>query len=107
VLELDLDPGVPTILDGAWYPPTRDAATELTDLIAAFDDRGTRINLVMLNPTGWHNRPSRAEHGDSPVRVAWFDALDAGVLIATTERTRRIQLLIVTDEVASLSASGI
>jgi hypothetical protein len=97
-LELNDNPTVPTVLDGAWFPRTRDAATELTDLVTAFDDQGTRINLFMLNPNGWQHRPRRVEIGDRSVRVAWFDALDAAVLIATTERTRRIQLLIVTDD---------
>lgn len=101
MLELSDDPDVPTVLDGTWFPRTRDASAELTELIEAFNDSGARINLLMLNPDGWEHRPRRVDSGDRSVRIAWLEVLDSAVLIAT-DGFRRLQLLIVVDDNVAL-----
>jgi hypothetical protein len=105
VLELHDDPDVPTVLDGTWFPRTRDASAELTELIEALDDRGTRVNLIMLNPDGWEQRPRRVDRSDRSVRIAWLDVLDSAVLIAT-DGFRRLQLLVVVDDHVALQGGA-
>jgi hypothetical protein len=93
-LDFDLDPSNTTVLDGAWWPRSRDAAAELADLISALDAKRLRINLVMLNPDGWVGHPRRLQVADRTVRVSWFRTLDTAVLIATTGSGQRIDLLV-------------
>jgi hypothetical protein len=93
-LDFDLDPSNTTVLDGAWWPRSRDAAAELVDLITTLDARRVRINLVMLNPDGWLGHPRRLPVAGRTVRVSWFRTLDTAVLIATTDTRQRIDLLV-------------
>jgi Family of unknown function (DUF5994) len=93
-LDFDLDPSICTVLDGAWWPRSRDSATELVDLVNALDARGVRLSLIMLNPGAWLGRPRRLAVAGRTVRIGWFADLDAAVLIATTESRRRIDLLV-------------
>ncbi len=93
-LDFQREPRARTILDGAWWPRSRNTATELTDLVVALDARHARVTLIMLNPDGWRGHPRRIEVGGRTVRVAWFVDLDAAVLIATTSSYQRIDLLV-------------
>lgn len=91
-LDFHLDPSVRTVLDGAWWPRSRDTAIELAELIVGLDALGTRVILILLNPAGWRGHPRRIEVAGRIVRVAWFVDLDASVLIATTSSYQRIDL---------------
>lgn len=102
-LDFRLDPSVPTILDGAWWPRSRDTNTELVDLVIALDAEQTPVTLIMLNPDRWHGHPRRIEAAGRSVRVAWFVDLDAAVLIASTSYGR-IDLLVQFDDDPHASA---
>lgn len=93
-LDFDLDPSLPTPLDGAWWPRSRDSAGELVDLVVALDAKGARVASIMLNPSVWLGHPRRLRVAGRTVRVGWFRDLDAAVLIATTDSHRRIDLLV-------------
>jgi hypothetical protein len=93
-LDFQREPRARTVLDGAWWPRSRNTATELTELIVALDARQARVTLIMLNPDGWRGHPRRIEVGGRTVRVAWFVDLDTAVLIATTSSYQRIDLLV-------------
>jgi hypothetical protein len=56
-----LDPSVPTLLDGAWWPRSRDAVAELADLVIALDAAQAQVSLIMLNPGDWQSHPRRIE----------------------------------------------
>jgi Family of unknown function (DUF5994) len=100
-LDFRSDRPVHTLLDGAWWPRSRDAATELVSLVQALDARQTRVTLIMLNPRRWQSRPRRIEVADRTVRVGWFLDLDKAILIATTSGHRRIDLLVIADDTLS------
>lgn len=102
-LDFRLDPSVPTILDGAWWPRSRDAVTELVGLIIALDAEQAPVTLIMLNPDCWHGHPRRIEAAGRSVRVAWFVDLDTAVLIARTSYGR-IDLLVQFDDDPHASA---
>jgi Family of unknown function (DUF5994) len=93
-LDFDVDQSIRAVLDGAWWPRSRDTAEELVDLVAALDAKQVRVGLIMLNPNGWLGHPRRLRIGDRTVRVSWFRDLDTAVLIATTDNHRRVDLLV-------------
>jgi hypothetical protein len=104
-LDFRLHPSVPTVLDGAWWPRSRDAVAELADLVIALDAEQTQVSLIMLNPGDWQSHPRRIEAGGRSVRVVWIGDLDPTVLIARTtyERVDLLMLFDDDDTVASTS----
>jgi hypothetical protein len=93
-LDLTSDPSARTVLDGAWWPRTRNSATELIGLVMALDAEDAVVGLIMLNPYGWLDRPRRIQVADRTVRIAWIADLDPMVVIGTATRNRRIDLLL-------------
>jgi hypothetical protein len=83
------------VLDGAWWPRTRDSASELAGLVTALDAKEAVVSLIMLNPYGWLGRPRRVHVADRTVRIAWIADLDRMVVIGTATRNRRIDLLLI------------
>jgi hypothetical protein len=94
---LELRTGSPTstILDGAWWPRTRNSAHELTVLIEALDADHANVRLLMLNPHGWSGRPRRINLHDHSVRVEWITMLDRSVVICATAGGRRLDFQLV------------
>jgi hypothetical protein len=102
------------VLDGGWWPRSRDPAAELprliADLNAHFGQRAI-ITRVALNLTAWDHTPHRVGVGDRIVPVGWFQALDADTIAdadtvaLTTTRGDRITLLVVPPETTALSAA--
>jgi hypothetical protein len=104
-LDFRLDPSVPTLLDGAWWPRSRDAVAELADLVIALDAAQAQVFLIMLNPGDWHSHPQRIEAGGRSVRVAWIGDLDPTVVIARTTY-ERIDLLMLFDDHETLTSTN-
>jgi Family of unknown function (DUF5994) len=94
-LRLRPDASVRSILDGAWWPRSREPVTELTNLIAALDLRPTLVTSVMLNGRAWDSHPRRIRVAGRVVRLGWFASLDACLVIATTSNDQRVDLLVV------------
>ncbi|MEV4823851.1 DUF5994 family protein [Micromonospora sp. NPDC049274] len=84
-----------TVLDGAWWPRSWDAAAELPGLVGALVERHGRIRHLMLNIRAWDSRIHRLTVGPHVVHIGWFDTLDPAVLVATTGRDDQIDLLVV------------
>ncbi|WP_405427816.1 DUF5994 family protein [Micromonospora sp. NBC_00617] len=84
-----------TMLDGAWWPRSWDAAAELPGLVGALIERHGRIRHLMLNIRAWDSRVHRLTVGPHVVRIGWFDTLDPAVLVATTGRDDQVDLLVV------------
>ena len=102
------------VLDGGWWPRSRDPAVELPELIADLHTHfGQRaiITRVALNLTAWDRTPHRVAAGDRIVPVGWFQALDADAIsdadtiALTTTRRGRITLLVVPPETTAPSAA--
>jgi hypothetical protein len=96
------------VLDGGWWPRSRDPAVELPKLIAdlnAYFGQGAIITRVALNLTAWDRLPHRVAIGDRIVPVGWFRALDADTIALTTTRRDRITLLVVPPETTADSAA--
>jgi hypothetical protein len=96
------------VLEGGWWPRSRDPAVELPRLIADLNTHfGQRaiITRVALNLTAWDRTPHRVAIGDRIVPVGWFQALDADTIALTTTRGDRITLLVVPPETTAPSAA--
>jgi hypothetical protein len=87
-----------TMLDGAWWPRSRDTEAELTTLLTALDERQIPVHRLMINPAGWSDHPRRLAVAGRTVRVGWFGTLDESLLIATAYPQGRLDLLIIAPE---------
>ncbi len=94
-LELRRDAAVRAVLDGAWWPRSREPIGGLTNLVAALAARNTVVRHVMLNPDAWDSHPYRIRIDGRVVRLGWYATLDAALLIADTDGDRRVDLLVV------------
>jgi len=91
------------LLDGGWWPRSADPAAELPGLILALDERHGPFNpitRIMVGMAGWDpSRPRRLQVGGPAgrraVRIGWFATMPAGLLIATSARGQRTDLLTV------------
>jgi Family of unknown function (DUF5994) len=60
------------VLNGAWWPRTRDPAAELPALVDAVASRLGVVRRIALNADAWDFRPRRLViHGGSAIRLDW------------------------------------
>ncbi|MGW7423023.1 DUF5994 family protein [Streptomyces sp. NPDC054813] len=73
-LRLSLAPvgPAPALLDGAWWPRSRDLGAELPTLTAVLDPLWGRITRVTVNPTHWPVVPRKVPVAGHVVNVGWF-----------------------------------
>ena len=57
------------VLDGAWWPRSRDALAELSSVVPALSERYGRIRSVLLNGSAWTGRDRRLAIADHVVRI--------------------------------------
>ena len=73
-LRLSLAPvgPAPALLDGAWWPRSRDLGAELLALTAVLDPLWGRITRVAVNPVHWPVVPRKVPVAGHVVKVGWF-----------------------------------
>jgi uncharacterized protein DUF5994 len=71
---LSLKPEAPTtgLVDGAWWPASRDLAAELPALAAAVTSRLGPVEAVSYNIDAWDATPRRVGVGGGVVRMAGY-----------------------------------
>jgi hypothetical protein len=86
--------------DGAWFPRTRDLATEVPELIAELERRGLRAERFTYALGAWSSPVDRKiVVGGRLVRTGGFRSMDPGVVCLTWDGgTRRADLLVVPPE---------
>ncbi|MDR6976506.1 hypothetical protein J2X68_003197 [Streptomyces sp. 3330] len=107
-LRLSLAPAgpVPALLDGAWWPRSRDLAAELPSLAAALEPRWGRITRVTVNPTHWPVVPRKVPVAGHVVKVGWFlTEQDPHELLLLSYRVGRWNLLVVPPRTDPASAA--
>ncbi|MGW7243396.1 DUF5994 family protein [Streptomyces sp. NPDC054804] len=106
-LRLSLAPvgRAPALLDGAWWPRSRDLGAELPTLTAVLDPLWGRITRVTVNPTYWPVVPHKVPVAGHVVNVGWFLAeQDPHELLLLSYRVGRWNLLVIppgTDQVSA------
>lgn len=93
------------ILDGSWWPRTRDPAAELPALIAAVTDRLGVVGRIALNADAWDTRPQRiTTAGRQVVRLDWFGAWDAHRIRLVGCDSSHLDLLVIPPDTATVLA---
>ncbi|MFF4356545.1 DUF5994 family protein [Streptomyces sp. NPDC001604] len=69
------------VLDGAWWPRSRDIAAELPALVTALTELLGPVTRVGLDATAWDALPTRLVVGDRVVRIDSFPVGDDTVLV--------------------------
>jgi hypothetical protein len=89
--------GAPTgLLDGAWWPYTRDLSREIPPLVAVLDGRWGRITRIAVNPEHWPVVPRRVPVAGHVVKVGWFTVeQDPHKLLLLSGHVGRWDLLVV------------
>ncbi|MFI7015497.1 DUF5994 family protein [Streptomyces sp. NPDC050164] len=107
-LRLSLAPvgPVPALLDGAWWPRSRDLAAELPSLTAVLDPLWGRITRVTVNPTHWPVVPRKVPVAGHVVKVGWFlPEQDAHELLLLSYYVGRWNLLVIPPQTTPESAA--
>ncbi|MEU4653347.1 DUF5994 family protein [Streptomyces sp. NPDC023723] len=96
----------PLLLDGAWWPHSRDLAAELPALASVLDPLWGRITRVTVNPVRWPDVPRKVSVAGHVVKVGWFRfEQDAHELLLLSYHLGRWNLLVVPPHTPSAEAA--
>ncbi|MEV7439577.1 DUF5994 family protein [Streptomyces sp. NPDC091204] len=93
------------LLDGAWWPRSRDLEAELPALVAALDEPWGRVTRVSVNPGRWPVVPRTVPVAGRTVHVGWFTEQDPDKLILLSYTVGRWDLLVVPPETEPAGAA--
>jgi hypothetical protein len=107
-LRLRLDPTLSNsgVLDGGWWPRSRDPDAELPNLIGGLESAVGPITRLALNLDAWDRAPRRVAVDGRRLRVGWFRTMDPNVIGLTRAFQDRLALLVVPPQ-AITAAAGI
>ncbi|MEU3916041.1 DUF5994 family protein [Streptomyces sp. NPDC029721] len=92
------------LLDGAWWPRSRDLTAELPSLVEALEGRFGRITRVAVNPTCWPVVPHKVFVAGHIVHVGWFTEQDSDKMILLSYAVGRCDLLVIPPETEPTAA---
>ncbi|MGW1911922.1 DUF5994 family protein [Streptomyces sp. NPDC002076] len=85
------------VLDGAWWPRSRDIGAELPALLSALAEHLGPLSRVGLDATAWEGLPTRIVIDDRVVHVDSFPVGDGTILITRGDRDH-FSLLVIPPE---------
>lgn len=85
VVRLETAEGRQGVLDGAWWPRSRDIAIELPTLVSALTAHLGPITRIGLDLAAWEELPTRLIVDDRVVRIDSFPVGDDTVLVTRGE----------------------
>ncbi|MGP9019936.1 DUF5994 family protein [Streptomyces sp. BR1] len=83
------------LLDGAWWPRSRDLLSELPVLTGVLDPLWGRITRVAVNPEHWPVMPRKVPVGGHVVKVGGFTQQDPHKLLLLSYGVGRWDLLVI------------
>ncbi|GAA2086402.1 DUF5994 family protein [Streptomyces albiaxialis] len=105
-LTLKPDGGSRGLLDGAWWPRSRDLLVELPALIEALAPVWGRVTRVAVNPEHWPVVPRQVPVLGHVVKVGWFTPeLDPHKLLLLSYGAGRWDLLVIPPGSTAASAA--
>ncbi len=105
-IALKLPGSTPGLLDGAWWPRSRDLLRELPALIDALAPRWGRITRVAVNPQHWPVIPRKIPVPGHIVKAGWFkDEQDPHKLLLLSCTAGRWDLLVIPPETGAAGAA--
>ncbi|MFE6334458.1 DUF5994 family protein [Streptomyces sp. NPDC057798] len=94
------------LLDGAWWPRSRDLLSELPLLTDTLDPLWGRITRIAVNPEHWPVIPRKVPVDGHIVKIGWFTReLDPHKLLLLSYGTGRWDLLVIPPETDAQSAA--
>ncbi|MEY9991442.1 hypothetical protein ABIE67_003474 [Streptomyces sp. V4I8] len=94
------------LLDGAWWPRSRDLLSELPALTDVLDPLWGRITRIAVNPEHWPVIPRKVPVDGHIVKVGWFTPeIDPHKLLLLSYGTGRWDLLVIPPETGAESAA--
>jgi len=99
-------PRVEGLLDGGWWPHTRNLAVELPELLAAVTSKFGPVARISLNTSAWDALPEEISAGDRVVQLVWFRACDAHTVRLVGTRAWHLDLLVIAPETAADTAAA-
>ena len=93
-LRLDPTGSMHGMLDGAWWPKSRNPDAELPELILAVDGQRGQVVRLVLAATGWDERPRRITLAGRTISIDYFGSQPATLLTAICVRGR-VDLLVI------------
>ncbi|MFI2734857.1 DUF5994 family protein [Streptomyces sp. NPDC018711] len=93
------------LLDGAWWPRSRDLAAELPRLVDALEGHYGRITRVTVNPIRWPVVPHKVAVAGHTVHVGWFTEQDPDKVILLSYTVGRCDLLVIPPETEPAAAA--
>jgi hypothetical protein len=89
------------VLDGCWWPRTRDPAAELPALVAAVAERLGVVIRIALSENAWDTTPRRIiAAGDRVVLLDWLVTWDQHTIRLIGSNSAHIDLLAIPSETA-------
>ncbi|MFF4153595.1 DUF5994 family protein [Streptomyces sp. NPDC001651] len=105
-LALKSDGGSRGLLDGAWWPRSRNLSSELPALTDVLDPLWGRITRIAVNPEHWPVIPRAIPVSGHTVKVGWFTPeIDPHKLLLLSYGTGRWDLLVIPPETGAESAA--
>ncbi|MET9422586.1 DUF5994 family protein [Streptomyces sp. NPDC006540] len=96
----------PALLDGAWWPHSRDLDAELPALVAVLDPLWGRITRITVNPDQWPVVPRKVPAAGHVVKVGWFrNEQDPHELLLLSYQVGRWNLMVVPPETDPVQAA--
>ncbi|GGS36617.1 hypothetical protein GCM10010238_27460 [Streptomyces griseoviridis] len=96
----------PALLDGAWWPHSRDLAAELPALASVLDPLWGRITRVTVHPGEWPIVPRKVPVTGHVVKVGWFRfEQDPHELLLLSYHLGRWNLLVIPPETSPAAAA--
>ncbi|MFE7778846.1 DUF5994 family protein [Streptomyces sp. NPDC057445] len=96
----------PGLLDGAWWPRSRDLLREIPALLDVLDARWGRITRITVNPSHWPVIPRKVPVAGRTVHVGWFrDEQDPHKLLLLSYTAGRWDLLVIPPETGEAAAA--
>ncbi|WP_369374337.1 DUF5994 family protein [Streptomyces sp. cg36] len=93
------------LLDGAWWPRSRDLLSELPALVDVLDPAWARITRIAVNPRHWPVIPRRIPVHGHVVKAGWFTELDPYELLLLSYSVGRWDLLVVPPRTSAPAAA--
>jgi hypothetical protein len=94
------------MLDGAWWPRSRDPLSELPALIGELAARLGAVFRIGLNHGSWDTQPRQIVTGGRVVKLGWYGPTDAHAIRVFGDRRHHLDLLLVPPETAAASAEA-
>lgn len=83
------------LLDGGWWPRSRDPDREFKDLVWKFPAEYGRISRAQFSPPDWEGAPRMVDLGTRYLRVGSVPSDDTHLIVLQTLSRRRLTLLVV------------